>query len=112
MKKHKTDTLLFPSLITSICLVSGVRTTAQDERIKNEGAAQTIERIAGESVAAPPEPVVVVGSRRVLRVEKRLQKLSDSITQCAEAQQKENNRLWTYLRHFKGSPAPIFCLHK
>lgn len=36
MKKHKTTPLLFPSLITSICFVSGVCTIAQDECIKNE----------------------------------------------------------------------------
>lgn len=53
MKKHKTTALLFPFLISSLCLVSRVRVTAQDEHIKNAGAlnARTIERITGETVA-------------------------------------------------------------
>ena len=38
MKQHKTITLLFPSLITSLCLVSRVWATIQDEHIKNAGA--------------------------------------------------------------------------
>lgn len=99
MKKHKTTALLFPSLLTSIYMVFGVRPTAQDERIKNEGAltTRTIEGIASESATAPPEPVVVAGARRVIGVEWRLQELSDSITQCVKAQQSENNRFWTYL---------------
>lgn len=61
--------------------------TAQDERNKNEGAltTQTIERIDGESAAAPPEPPAVARVRRVIRVKMRLQELSDSITQCVEA---------------------------
>ena len=41
MKQHKTAALLFPSLITSLCLVSGVRATVQDEHIKNAGALNT-----------------------------------------------------------------------
>lgn len=55
---------------------------AQDEHIKNKGAltAQTIERIAGELAAAPLEPAAVVGVRRVIEVERRLQELSDNIT--------------------------------
>lgn len=63
MKKHKTAVLLLPSLITSICVVSGVRITAQDERIKNDGAltACTIKRIVGKSATTLTEPVVVVG---------------------------------------------------
>lgn len=88
MKKHKTAALLFPSLITSICVVSGVRITAQDERIKNNGAftTRTIKRIIGEATAAPTKLVVVAGTKRVVRVEMRIQELSDSIIQCAEAQ--------------------------
>lgn len=103
MKKHKTAALLFPSLITSICLVSWVSLTNQDERIKNEWGfiARTIERIAGESAAAPPEPIAVVGARRVIGVERRLQELGDSITQCVKAQWIENNRFWTYLMHLE-----------
>ena len=58
MKNHKAVALLFPSLITSICVVSGVRLDAKDEHIKNNGALTvgTIERIAGEVAGAPPEP--------------------------------------------------------
>lgn len=88
MKKHKTAALLFPSLITSICVVSGVRITAQDERIKNNSAftTRTIKRIIGESTATPTESVVVAGTKRVVKAEMRIQELSDSIIQCAEAQ--------------------------
>ena len=75
MKKHKTAALLLPSLITSICVISGVHIDAQDDRVKNVGAltACTIERIVGESVAAPPEPAVVAGARRVVGMERRIQ---------------------------------------
>lgn len=68
--------------------MSGVRTTTQDERIKNEGGltARTIERITSESTAALSEPAVVAGARRFIGVEKRLQELSDSITQFAKVQ--------------------------
>lgn len=74
MKKYKSIALLFPSLITSICLVSRVHTTAHDEHIKNEGAltTQTIKRIASESAAALPKPIIVATSRRVIGVESRL----------------------------------------
>ena len=34
VKSHKAATLLFPSLITSICVVSGVRLGAKDEHVK------------------------------------------------------------------------------
>lgn len=73
---------------------SRVRTTAQDECIMNKGVltARTIKRITSESATTPPELVVVAGSRRVIGVERKLQELSDNITQCAEAQQRENNR--------------------
>lgn len=103
MKKHKTTALLFPFLIINICVVFGVRITVLDERIKNDGALTTctIKRIAGKSAAAPTEPVVVAGARRVIGVERRIQELSDNITQCAEAQWRENNRLWTYLQHLE-----------
>ena len=114
MKKHKTAALLFPSLITSICLVSWVGPTNQDERIKNEEGftAQTIERIAGESAVAPPEPFVVVGARRVIRVERRLQELSDNITQCVDTQWKENNWFWTYLMHLEDHLYQFFVYMK
>lgn len=103
MKKHKTTALLIPSLITSICVVFGVRVTTHDERIKNESVITTriIERIFGESAVAPLEPAVVVWARRVFEVERRIQELSDNITQCAEAQWRENNRFWTYLQHLE-----------
>lgn len=32
-------------------------------------------------------------------IERKLQELSDSITQCVAAQQRENNRFWAYLMH-------------
>ena len=54
MKQHKTTALLFPSLITSLCLVSRVQSAVRDEQIKNAGAvnARTVERIAGDTAAA------------------------------------------------------------
>ena len=47
VKNHKTAALLFPSLITNICVVSGVRLDAKDEHVKNDGAftARTIEEL-------------------------------------------------------------------
>ncbi|KAH9717547.1 hypothetical protein KPL71_021867 [Citrus sinensis] len=50
VKNHKTATLLFPSVITSICVVSGIRLGARDDYVKNDGAftARTIERVAEE----------------------------------------------------------------
>ena len=94
MKNHKAAALLFPSLITSICIVLKVRLNAKDEHVKNDGAftVRTIERIAGEVTGAPSEPVDVAGARRVIGIKQRIQALSTSITQCAEAQQLENNR--------------------
>ena len=58
MKNHKGAALLFPSLITSICVVSGVCLDAKDEHVKNDGAltARTIERIAGETAGATSKP--------------------------------------------------------
>ena len=87
MKNHKAAALLFPSLITSICVVLGVRLDAKDEHVKNDYAltARTIERIAGEIARAPSEPAAVTGAKRVIRLEQRIQALSTSITQCAEA---------------------------
>ena len=37
-KTHRTAALLFPSLVTIICVVSGVRLEASDEYVKNDGA--------------------------------------------------------------------------
>ena len=53
IKKQKFVALLFPSLITGICEVSGVQFEESDGRIKNEGVitVRTVERIAGESAA-------------------------------------------------------------
>lgn len=103
MKKHKTTALLFPSLITSICVVSEVHLDAQDDHVKNDGAltARTIERIAGEAVVTSPEPAVVVGARRVVGLEQRIQALSTGITQYVEAQQREKNQFWSYLQHLE-----------
>ena len=36
VKNHKNAALLFPSLITSICIVSGVRLDAKDKHVKND----------------------------------------------------------------------------
>ena len=57
MKNHKIAALVFPSLITSICVVSRVRLDAKDEHVKNDGAltARTIERIVGEDAGATSE---------------------------------------------------------
>lgn len=70
--------------------------TAQDEHNKNEGAltTRTIERITRESVVGTLEPIVVVNAKRVIGVERRLQELSDNISQCVKAQRRENNRFW------------------
>ncbi|KAH9763201.1 hypothetical protein KPL70_001079 [Citrus sinensis] len=63
MKNHKAAALLFPSLITSICVVSGVRLDAKDEHVKNDCAltVRTIKRITGEVVGATSEPAAVTG---------------------------------------------------
>lgn len=102
MKKQKMAALLFPSLITSIYVVSEVTISAKEEKIKNKGAliARTVERIAGEIVAAVPlEPVVVARAKKVTGIERRLQELSDSINECVEAQKQENQRFWNYFIH-------------
>ena len=64
VKNHKIADLLFPSLITSICVVSGVRLDAKDEHVKNDGAftTRTIERVAGESAGTTIEPAAVTGA--------------------------------------------------
>ncbi|KAH9671337.1 hypothetical protein KPL70_017334 [Citrus sinensis] len=101
VKTHRTAALLFPSLVTSICVVLGVRLDARDEHVKNDGAftARTIERVAGESAGTITEPTVVTGARRVIGLEQTIQALSHSITQCVAAQQRENGRFWSYLQH-------------
>ena len=65
IKKHKAATLLFPSLITSICVVSNVRLEAKDEHVKNDDVltVRTIERIASESAGVTTEPAAVTGVR-------------------------------------------------
>ena len=92
VKTHRTAALLFPSFVTSICVVSGVRLDARDEHVKNDGAftARTIERVAGESAGTTTEPTIVTGARRAIGLEQTIQALSNSITQCVEAQQREN----------------------
>ena len=74
IKTHKAIALLFPSLITSICVVSGVRLNVKDEYVKNDGAltARTIERIAGESAGATTEPAVVTEVRRAIGLEQTI----------------------------------------
>lgn len=101
VKTHRTAVLLFPSLITSICVISGVRLNARDEHVKNEGAftARTIERVAGESAGTTTEPAVVTEVRRAISLEQTIQALNTSITQCVEAQQRENDRFRSYLQH-------------
>ncbi|KAH9679997.1 hypothetical protein KPL71_026363 [Citrus sinensis] len=78
--KHKIATAYHPQ---SNGQAEGVHLDAKDEHVKNDGAltARTIERITGEVAGAPPEPVAVVGARRVVGLEQRIQALSTSITQ-------------------------------
>ncbi|KAH9802442.1 hypothetical protein KPL71_001386 [Citrus sinensis] len=68
VKNHKTVVLLFPLLITSICVVFGVPLDVKDEHVKNDSAltARTIERITGESAGTTTEPVAVTGARRAI----------------------------------------------
>ena len=103
IKNYKAATLLFPSLIISICVLSGVRLDAKDKYVKNDGAftARTIERIAGEVAEATSEPAAVTGARRSIRLEQIIQALSTSITQCTKAQQRENDWFWSYLQHLE-----------
>ncbi|KAH9680288.1 hypothetical protein KPL71_026499 [Citrus sinensis] len=84
-----------------IDVVSGVRLNARDEHVKNDGAftARTIERVAGESAGTTTEPAVVTGARRAIGLEQTIQTLSNNITQCVEAQQRENGRFSSYLQH-------------
>ncbi|KAH9801445.1 hypothetical protein KPL71_001039 [Citrus sinensis] len=86
-KTHRTAALLFPSLVTNIFVVSGVRLEASDEHVKNDGAftAQTIERVAGESAGTTTEPATVTGAQRTLGLEQTIQALNTSIHQCVEA---------------------------
>ena len=76
---------------------------AKDERITNERAlnACIIERITGESATATLGHTAIAGSMRAISVERRLQELSDSITQCVEAKRRKNNRFWNYLMHLE-----------
>ncbi|KAH9802438.1 hypothetical protein KPL71_001384 [Citrus sinensis] len=89
---HRTAALLFPSLVTSICVVSGVHLDARDDHVKNDGAftARTIERVVGESAETTTEPAVVTRARRAIGLEQTIQALSTSINQCVEAQRREN----------------------
>ncbi|KAH9697093.1 hypothetical protein KPL71_023468 [Citrus sinensis] len=74
VKTYRTAALLFPSLVTSICVVSGVRLDPRDEHVKNDGAftAHTIERVAGESMGTTTEPAVVTRARRVIGLEQTI----------------------------------------
>ncbi|KAH9793304.1 Ribonuclease H [Citrus sinensis] len=94
VSQERTAALLFSSPITSICVVSGVRLDARDDHIRNDSAftARTIERVAGKSAGTTTELAVVTGARRAIGLEQIIQALSTSITQCAEAQQRENDR--------------------
>ncbi|KAH9802189.1 hypothetical protein KPL71_001277 [Citrus sinensis] len=80
VKNHKIAALLFPSLITSICVVSGVHLDVRDDHIKNDGAftERTIERVAGESARTTIEPATVTGARRAIGLEQTIQTLSTS----------------------------------
>ena len=71
VKTHRTAALLFHSLVTSICVVSGVRLDARDDHVKNDSAftAQTIERVTGENTGTTTEPVAVTGARRTIDLE-------------------------------------------
>ena len=60
---------------------------------------RTIERVAGESAGITTEPAVVTGAGRAIGLEQTIQALSTNITQCAEAQQRENDRFWSCLQH-------------
>lgn len=104
MKKQKTAALLFTSLITTICVVSGVKISAKNEKIKNERAlmARTVERITGEIVtAAIVEYIVVTRTGKVTCIERKLQELSDSINDCKEANEKKKFFFLNYLMHLE-----------
>lgn len=65
VKTHRTAALLFPSLITSICVIFGVRLDTRDDHVKNDGAfmARTIVRVASESAGTTTKPTIVTGAR-------------------------------------------------
>lgn len=89
IKKQKTAALLFPLLITSICIVFGVKIPAKDKKIKNEGVhtARIVERIIGETAAATiPEHVAVTITGKVAGIERKLEELSNNINDFVEAQ--------------------------
>ena len=68
-------------------MVSRVHLDTKDEHVKIYGAltTRTIERITSEIVRATSKPATVTGARQAIGLEKRIQALSTSITQCAEA---------------------------
>ena len=91
MKKQKTVILLFPSLITNICVVFGVKISAKDEKIKNKRAlmAGTLERITGKIITvAILEHVAVIRTGKVTCIERKLQELSDNINDCEATRRK------------------------
>lgn len=74
-KKQKFAALLFLSLITCICEVSGVKVITSNEIVKNERAltTRTVERVVGESVTvATPEHYAATKSRKAIWIEKML----------------------------------------
>ena len=75
----------------------------KDEHVKNDGAltVRTNKRITGEIVGATTEPTTITGLRRAIGLEQIIQALSTNVTQCAEAQQRENDRFWSYLQHLE-----------
>ena len=81
-KNHKTVSLLFLSIIISICVVSDIRLDAKDEHVENNGAltACTIERIVGAIARATSKPAARTGVRRSIGLVQRIQALSTSIT--------------------------------
>lgn len=94
--------MLFSSFIVDICKFSKVKIIINDERVKNEGSltVRTIERIAGEYVAAAiSEYPTTFTPRKASKIKNMLQELSASIN--VEAEREENQRLWTYLLHLE-----------
>ena len=82
VKNHRTTTLLFPSLIISICVVFDVLLDAKNKHVKNDGAfiARTIERIASESAKTTIKLAAVTRARRAIGLAQTIQALNTSIT--------------------------------
>ena len=99
VKSHKAATLLFPSLITSICVVSGVRLGAKDEHVKEWWCPYYTHHRENcwWSCWRPIRTSCCNRSEMSYWVRTENEVLSTNIIQCAEAQQRENNRSWSYL---------------